>query len=202
MNTPAKLTGLFWVVASTVGAFIGSSQAVQRYPEAGFAENPTGHFGWYLVGFSLTVGLAIAIAQWLVLAAFMRSCPLRGVLVLVFWIPCTSIGIAAMMLPLWWWDASTLTGAPWIAPVPLLPGVVLLAFMQKLLLGAWAGEGHQWVARSLVGLVIGTLFGLAFAMSDPNTLETVWATITIFFMSIAQGSILMRTLPRNVQGQF
>ena len=201
METSNKLTALFWIIASTIGAGIGASQAMQRFPEAGFAQNPTGQFGWYLVGFSLTVGLAIAIAQWLVLAAFMRSRPLRGAFVLVLWIPFTSIGVAAMMLPLWWWNASTLTAMPWIAPVPLLPGAVLLAVMQKLLLGEWAGEGYQWVARSLIGLVIGTLVGLVAAMNNPDTIETVWATTTIFIMSIAQGSILMQTLPRRVWGQ-
>jgi hypothetical protein len=200
MNASNKLTSLFWIIASTIGANIGASQAVQRFPEAGFARNPTGQFGWYLVGFSLTVGLAIAIAQLLVLAVALKSNPLRWTLVLVFWIPCTSVGIAAMMLPLWWWDASILTGVPWVAPVPLLPGAALLALMQKLLLGEWAGEGLQWVARSLVGLVIGTLFGLVLAMNYPNTIETVWATITIFIMAIAQGSILMRTLPPGDQG--
>jgi hypothetical protein len=117
-------TLLLWIGASATGALAGAGLALIVFPSGAFARNPAGQFGWNLVGFALSIGIPLAIFQWLALRYILRFREVAHSLFLVLWIPVTSIGTALMILPLWSWSASEFVRMPWLVAFPMLPGHV------------------------------------------------------------------------------
>ena len=92
----------WWIGISGLGALVGATIAVALFPGAAFGENPTGEFGWHLVGFGLSIGLSFALAQWLVLRGALADKLAIGALLTAQWLVFSSVGIVALLLPLWW----------------------------------------------------------------------------------------------------
>jgi hypothetical protein len=58
----------------------------------------------------------------------------RAVVPQLLWVLATALGIAAMILPLWWHRAEAILLAPFAVVVPILPWLVLLATTQRVVL--------------------------------------------------------------------
>lgn len=176
-----------WAVGSGLALMLGGVVAVTVYPQAGFARNPTGTFGWHLVGFAAIVAATLALAQWLLVTALLR----RRCAALVAWIPLTMGGVIALMLPLWWYDASLFMFMPWAVLLATLPGFALLAVLQNLVLRAAVGAGWRWSLFTLLGGVIGSVAGLLGAlMLQPAPIEATWALFMGMSIGYFQGVVL------------
>lgn len=127
-NTPR--VRWIWISSSGIGVLAGASLALFLFPEAAFAVNPTGHFGWHLVGFALSISIPFGLSQWIALRYLLRNRTVSVISSLDLWLPVTAIGIALMILPLWWWDAVVFLYAPWVVVMPMLPGICVLALSQ------------------------------------------------------------------------
>ena len=185
----------WWTVGSGLASLLGAHLALSWYPQAGFAQNPTGQFEWYLVKFAFTLSIPIALWQLLVLVVALRTDISCWLLKLVFWLPVTSMGIVAMILPLWWWNASFLLTLPFIAFIPLVPGVTALAILQSLILRGLLRHSSLWVAQTIVGVVLGAMAGLFIAITIPAPIELTWAFVTVVGMCWPQGLMLEMNLP-------
>lgn len=194
MAARRNMVGLCWTIGSGLASLAGAFLAIRWYPQAAFAKNPTGHFAWYLVQFAFTFSIPIAVAQFLVLITTLRNEISRWFVQLLLWLPVTSIGVASMILPLWWWSANTLTGVPWIAFVPLMPGATALALLQRALLAGLLDDKCFWVAQTIIGVVLGAIVGLALALMIPAPIEMTWAFVTVVGMCWPQGLVLARLL--------
>jgi len=102
------------------------------FPGAAFGASPTGQFGWHLVGFASLIGAALGLSQWVVLRHLLKPANATDRLLLHLWIPATSLGIVAMLMPLWWLDAEVFILLPWMSAGPMIPGIVLLGILQQL----------------------------------------------------------------------
>ncbi len=169
---------LMWVGLSAVGLALGAILAIGAVPEARFGINPTGRFHSYLVEFSLLVAVPFAVAQWIGLLLILPRRIARQVTVSVLWIPVTCVGVLAMLLPMWWWSASSLTGMPIGVAIALLPGAAILGVSQAHVLRLLTGRCDYWLISTLLGVAFGSVFGLMFAMNAGNALEVIWAAIT------------------------
>ena len=193
-----------WTGASAGGAWAGAHLALSLFPLGGFGRNPTGQFGWYLVGFALTIGLCYATAQFLVLLHVARLSGTQSSKVLLLWVPATALGIAWSIFPLWWIDAWALT-LGWLAVfVPMLPGFIVLGMTQWGVLHWAIGMGRDWLATTIVGAAIGSVAGLAAALviyfympGNISTLlppETIWAVVMGGCIAAFQGQKLIPRL--------
>lgn len=190
-----------WTGASAIATAIGASIAIRYFPEAGFAENPTGEYGPHLIGFAIWVGLSLAIVQCLVLATLLQTYTATRFFLLITWVPITTAGIVAMMMPLWWRSAMLFSVAPWMVIFPLLPGTVLLGLGQWLILFLLFKARFVWVTLTVLGVVIGAVAGLIVAVYlVPIQLEITWAAITGAGIGTMQGYVLAQILASdNVQ---
>jgi hypothetical protein len=151
---------------------------------------------WRLPGnCAFTLSVPIASWQFLVLLFALRKDLIRWIATLILWLPVTSIGIAAMILPLWWWNASTLAGMPWIAFVPLVPGAAAMALLQRMLLRKLLDESFNWAAQTIIGVVLGATIGLVATFMVPAPIELTWAFVTVVGMCWPQGATLAKSLP-------
>jgi len=194
-----------WSAASALGAALGAVAALALFPDAAFARNPTGQFGLHLVGFALTIGIALGLAQWLVLHYTPWPPPRHSLRSLGLWIPATGLGVALMVMPLWWLDAEVL-GFIVFAPVevvvhmvgPMLPGIALLALMQWALLRDHGLGDTGWITRTLIGGILGVTVGLVFSMlaglRGVLPLEALWALGTGLILGLVQAGALVRRL--------
>ena len=187
MTNGKPIVRWIWAAGSAIGLVAGAYIAVSVFPEAGFAMNPTGQFGWNLVGFAAIVAAALALVQWLMLWSFL---PGRGV-VRLFWLPATVAGVMAMVLPLWWYDASLFMLMPWVVLLATLPGTALLAGLQGLLVWAATGAGFRWFIFTVLGGVIGGVGGLIGALLlQPAPVELSWALLLGLATGYFQGVVL------------
>lgn len=185
----------WWTIGSGFASILGAYLALKWYPQAGFAQNPTGQFEWFLVKFAFTLSIPIAFWQFLVLVIALRNDKFRWLVTSVLWLPVTGIGIAAMILPLWWWNASFLLSLPFMAFVPLIPGTTVMAILQGLILHKLLQNGSLWVAQTIVGMILGAIAGLIVAIIVSAPIELTWAFVTIVGMCWPQGLMLARRLP-------
>lgn len=180
-----RLTWL-WIGASGAGALVGAAIALFLFPIAAFATNPTGKFGWHLVGFAFSLGIPFALAQYAVLRIAVPDRPQIQASVLALWIPVTSIGLAAMIFPFWWWDAMLFIYMPFMVAVPILPGSFLLAFGQWSILNHQGLAGLSWLALTLLGAVLGVFIGFLVAFEFALPVELPWALVTGLFIGSLQ----------------
>ena len=199
---------LLWIVASGGGGFLGAALAVGLFPKAGWGQNPTGQFGWHLLGFALTVGLPFALAQSLALGHLLRG--RGGAVVRLLWLPLTTAGIAGMIMPLWWYDAGMLMWFPWLVARAMLPGILFMAIAQGLVMQNVLGIGLSWtlwtvggaVGGAVAGLIapaflVGLLFMVAsfpIEIADSIPIEPLWALGFGATLGLAQGLLLARHL--------
>lgn len=177
LNEPdAGRTVWLWTGASALGTSIGAMLALILFPSAAFASNPTGQFSWNLVGFALAIGVPLGVSQWLVLRQLLKYRLANDSLSLHLWIPATSVGIAVMVMPLWWWDAEVFIFAPWVVAYVMFPGMILLGIAQWLILYRLISVRFTWVLRTIAGAAIGSILGLVVAFFlTPIPLEITWS---------------------------
>lgn len=191
----ASRTLWLWIGGTGIGALAGARLALALFPSAAFARNPTGQFGWNLVGFALAVGIPLATAQWLVLRHVLRYREAASSSFLVLWIPATSVGIALMILPLWWWEAQAFFFLPWLVAFPMLPGMVFLGLAQWFLLYRIISGRFTWALLTILGAGIGSILGLVAAFFlQPIPLELTWACVTGAGIGVLQGIGLVSDL--------
>jgi hypothetical protein len=184
-----------WTLASAAGTGVGAYLAMRYFPEAGFAKHPTGQYGPYLYGFAVSVALPLALAQFVLLASFLGSYTPGRLVLLLLWIPATAVGVMAMILPLWSWDAFVFAIMPLAVAVVMLPGAVLMGLAQNVILYALFGTRIYWAALTVVGAVIGSVAGLVLAfMLQPMPLEVVWGIVTGAGIGATQGHLLGASL--------
>jgi len=195
-------TRKLWVSASAIGALLGALLALVLFPSAAFACHPTGQFGWNLIGFALSVGVPLAISQWLALHSILKYREAARSKLLILWIPVTSIGIAFMILPLWWTPAEIFFFAPWLAAIKMLPGMIFLGLTQWLLLYWLISASFVWVLLTIMGAAIGSTLGLFVALFlFPFALEPTWAFVTGGGIGVLQAIELISNLKADRSGQ-
>jgi hypothetical protein len=186
-----------WILASAAGALVGAMVAMGFFPDAGFARNPTGHFGWNLVGFALSIGLPLGTGQALALRYLLRG---RGVVRkahLALWVLITGIAIGVMIFPLWSWYAMTFVAMPPLVAVPMLPGAVCLAVSQWLLLRRLIPVRAAWIYLTVAGAFGGGIAGLIvglFPHPMPVPMELTWASTAAAGIGALQAIELVRAL--------
>jgi len=189
-----------WIGGSGIGALVGAILVLTLYPSAAFGRNPTGRFGWHLVGFALAIGIPFAISQWLILRYVLRYRKRVNIPFLVLWIPVTSIGFTFMILPLWWWDAEVFFFAPWYVVVPMLPGMIFLGLGQWFVLYRAITARFIWVLFTMLGAVTGAVLGLVAAfILFPLPLEATWAFVVGASIGALQGSVLVSDLDADLR---
>ncbi len=152
-------------------------------------------FGWNLVGFASLVGASLAVGQWLVLRRIPAAHAARRPGVAALWVPATTIGIMAMVLPLWYIDAVVLTFVPFAVVVPMTPGMVFLGAVQWSILFLLTGANANWILVTIVGATLGAIVGLVLGMVFPLPIEPVWAGITGLGLGVLQGMQLPKPAP-------
>jgi hypothetical protein len=172
-----------WIGVSGLGALLGATIAVVFFPGAAFAENPTGQFGWHLVGFALSVGIPFSAAQWLLLHSTLQYKKAMSGWLSVVWLIFSAVGIAAILLPLWWMPWGQVLLAPYKTVSVMIPGSLVLALGQWFVLGRIGESSSSYVALTCVGVAVGGYLGLiaAFVLSLMTgallPLEHAWALL-------------------------
>ena len=138
----------------------GAGAAVVFFPGAAFGQNPTGDFGWHLVGFAVLVGVFFALGQWSILRRFSDRYLEINPLLLGLWIPASTVAIMAMLLPLWWVTGGFFFWAPWLMVERMFPGILVLAILQWLLLWRMTAIGPKWIVLTILGSSLGAILGL------------------------------------------
>ncbi|MDA9982817.1 hypothetical protein N9H39_08810 [Gammaproteobacteria bacterium] len=175
--------------------------ALYQFPDAAFARNPVGQFGWHLVGFASAIGIPLAVSQWVILSYIPKYRKSANVSYLILWIPITSIGIILTILPLWFWDASAFAAMPLLVMAPILPGAIFLGFGQWFVLHQVIMAKITWVARTIIGIAIGATVGLLAAFITPFPMELTWAFVTGVGIGIFQGGGLTSELDTDLKRQ-
>ncbi len=209
--------GRRWAWAGGLGALFGAGAAVLIFPGAGMMKNPTGEFGWHLVGFALLVGLGFALGQWVVLrrlaARYLGATPV----VLALWIPASALSVVAMLLPLWWVPGGLLFLVPFLLIPRMLPGILALAVLQWLILRRLTPAGAKWVSATILGAGLGAIAGLYWSVPlillgvTPSfapvvgqvvdaTFEMGWAFVTGGTIGLFQTSELIRAIGDAIEG--
>jgi hypothetical protein len=156
---PANIKGL-WIGVSGLGALLGATIAVASFPGAAFAENPTGEFGWHLVGFALSIGVSFAVAQWLLLSNLLADKRAMNTFLSAVWLIASSAGIVAILLPLWWMPWGQILLAPHWTVAVMMPGSLFLGFGQRIVLGQIGKTSNRYVWLTCFGVAIGGYLGL------------------------------------------
>ena len=197
---------LLWIGASALGSLIGAVAALTFFPSAAFGANPTGQFGWHLVGFASLIGAALGLSQWVVLRHLLKPANATDRLLLHLWIPATSLGIVAMLMPLWWRDAEVFILLPWMSAGPMIPGIVLLGILQQLILRRLISIRLHWIPPTLIGVTIGSTLGLIavigvalFTIENriaiQFSIDLAWSSVTGIFLGLFQARALAANLP-------
>jgi len=190
-----------WTCGSALGTLIGAIGALAFFPSAAFGANPTGQFGWHLVGFASLIGASLGLAQWAILLHLLKPTHATNRLILHLWIPATAMGIVAMLMPLWWQDAAVLVFLPLMGAAIMIPGCVLLGIAQQLILRRLIAARLVWVQPTLIGVVIGSTLGLiavigaAFFVHEtgieiPFSIDLAWSLVTGTFLGLFQARAL------------
>jgi hypothetical protein len=189
-----------WIGVSGLGALIGASIAMVLFPGAAFAENPTGQFGWHLVGFALSVGVPFAVAQWILLHTTLQQEKAMAGWLSAVWLVFSAAGIGAILLPLWWMPWGQVLLAPYMTVSVMIPGSLVLALGQRFVLGRIGESGADYVWLTCLGVAVGGYLGLiaAFLLSALTgallPLEHAWALL----FGLTVGAFQSRPLARVI----
>lgn len=184
-----------WTCVSGLGALIGTSIGMRVFPGAAFAANPTGEFGWHLVGFALSVGIFFAILQWIILRLSIESQGTTKESWTDLWLPVSTLGIAATMLPLWWIPADVLLVQPFIVVISMLPGGFALGLGQRFILSRFTKVKFGWLVPTSLGVALGGFVGLIIAVWTPFPVEHTWALL----FGVSVGTFQSRSLARFLE---
>lgn len=210
-----------WALASGIGAVLGAGAAVLVFPGAAVMQNPTGEFGWHLVGFAFLVGLGFALGQWVVLTKLTAQHLGSNPSLVRLWIPASTVAIMAMLLPLWWVPAGFLLWFPWLIAQKILPGILALAILQWLILMRLMSAGPKWIFVTVLGSVVGATLGIfwillllplsgipglaqAIEAIANATFEMGWAFVTGGMIGLFQAGELAKAIGiavENTQGE-
>ncbi|WP_343082529.1 hypothetical protein [Ostreiculturibacter nitratireducens] len=188
----------------------GAGAAVFFFPSAAFGQNPTGQFGWHLVGFALLVGVSFAMAQWSVLKRLTGRYLGTNPFLVGLWIPASSVAIMAMLIPLWWVPGGFFFWFPWLLAQRIFPGVLVLAILQWLILRRITATGSKWVVLTIVGASVGATLGLfwpillAPILLSPGPIEFIpfevpWAFLTGGTIGLLQAGELSASIVAAIE---
>jgi len=187
-----------WPGFSAVFIGIGAGIAMRYFPGAGFGKHPTGIYDAELVGFAACVSVPMAVAQFGLLAFIIRDLLSARSFWLWLWVPLTSASLMAMILPLWSWDAQVFMLMPWMVLLPMLPGALLLGFVQWFAAYWLIGMRIYWIMLTIVGVIIGSVAGLIIAfMLQPLPMEVTWAVLTGAGIATPQGWLLKEAMENS-----
>jgi hypothetical protein len=150
----------WWIGISGLGALIGATTAVALFPDAAFGENPTGQFGWHLVGFALSIGSCFALGQWMLLQKALANRRTMGVSLSVSWLIVSTAGIVTILFPLWWLRWGQVLLAPHWTVSLMFPGSLVLGIGQRLVLGRFGESTNRYILLTCFGVAIGGYLGL------------------------------------------
>lgn len=196
-----------WIGVSGLGALLGATIAVVFFPGAAFAENPTGQFGWHLVGFALAVGIAFSAAQWLLLHSTLQYKKAMSGWLSSAWLIVSTVGIAMILLPLWWMPWGQLLLAPYKTVSAMIPGSLVLALGQWFILGRIGESGADYVWLTCLGVAAGGYLGLiaAFLLSLLTgallPIEHAWALLFGLTVGAFQSRPLARVIDSVAAGR-
>jgi len=198
IGKPLKLI-LVWALTSGSSTGLGAYVAVRFFPEAGFAQKPTGEYSFALFVLACLIGLALGSAQYVVLRKLFLNYSRSVDAWLLFWIPATAIGVLVLIVPLYYFDAKDLLRAPWLPALIMLPGAGILGIGQWLILRHYENVGVAWIARTAIGILLGACIGLIAAFlcsvfSSPGLMEPVWAGFVGLGLGLFQGNHLSLNL--------
>ncbi|TNF98005.1 MAG: hypothetical protein EP297_09180 [Gammaproteobacteria bacterium] len=187
-----------WALTSGSSAALGAYVAVRFFPEAGFAQNPTGEYSVALFAFACLIGLALAAAQYVVLRKIFLHHSRSVDAWLLSWIPATVIGVLLLITPLYLFDAADILRAPWLLALIMLPGAVALGIGQWVILRHYEIMEVAWIVRTTIGTLLGACLGLIGAFtffafdtfSSPGLMEPVWAGCIGLGLGLFQGELL------------
>ncbi|WP_197431111.1 hypothetical protein, partial [Aliiruegeria sabulilitoris] len=200
-----------WPFASGIGAAVGAGIALLIFLDAAFMKNPTGEFGWHLVGFAFLVGLCFSLGQWIVLNRLATKHLQVGRIIVGLWVPASTAAIIAMLLPLWWVPAGFLMWFPWLLAQKMLPGILALATVQWLILTRLMAVSPKWIFVTVLGAVVGAMLGVfwlivlmpfaaipgmdqALVAISNATFEMGWAFVTAGAIGLFQAGELARAI--------
>ena len=189
-----------WIGVSGLGALLGATIAVVFFPGAAFAVNPTGQFGWHLVGFALSIGIPFSAAQWLLLHSTLQSKKAMTGWLSSAWLIVSAVGIATILLPLWWMPWGQLLLAPYKTVSAMIPGSLVLALGQWFILGRIGESARSYIVLTCAGVAVGGYLGLigAFLLSMLTgallPLEHAWALL----FGLTVGAFQSRPLARVI----
>jgi hypothetical protein len=192
-----RLVAIRWLWPGFSALFIGigAGLALQYFPGAGFGKHPTGLYDAELVGFAACVSVPMAVAQFGLLLCIVRDPLAARSFWLWLWVPLTSAALMAMILPLWSFDAQVFMLMPVMVLLPMLPGALLLGFVQWFAAYWLIGMRMYWIMLTVVGAIIGSVVGLIVAfMLQPLSMEVTWAVLTGAGIAIPQGWLLSEAM--------
>jgi len=156
---------LWWIIASVGGAVMGAILARTLFAGARFGAQTVGELGAQTVFFPVVIGLTFGFAQWCVLQTLRRDPGTRSRVGQNLWVPFTTLGIVAMILPLYWFP-TIMFSFPLTLPVGLVPGLLLLSILQSLMVPA-----SKWIIRTVLGGLVGAFLAGPVAYLGMDSLE-------------------------------
>jgi len=174
-----------WVVGSGIGSLVGASLAlwIYRYVDVLYSM-------WFFFRFVITIGIPIALSQWLMLQYASRHIEKASNLILFLWIPITSIGIGFLMLPMGF--ALTPSDYPTLAALAtvayMLPGILFLGLSQWLIMRKVISAKYTWAIYTTIGAVTGLMFGYVIGRltSELVPIEATWPIVASVIIAYFQ----------------
>ena len=190
-----------WIGVSGLGALVGATIAMAFFPGAAFGENPTGEFGWHLVGFALSIGISFAVAQLLLLRKALEGKRSMSLSLSLLWLVVTAAGILTILLPLWWMRWGQVLLAPQWTVSLMFPGSLVLGFGQRIVLGMIGKSSNRYVLLTCFGVAVGGYLGLIGAMllmfvsQALLPIDHMWAML----FGLTVGAFQCRPLARTIE---
>jgi len=167
MNIGKLRIAWLWIGSSAVGFLVGTILAGMAFPappvDPGAIEGTRNQYDWREAAYALTLAVPFAISQWLVLRYLLAVYEVPGKAKAVLWIAVTSIGTAAMifLMPI----GLPMLFLPMMAE-PMLPGIVLLALGQWLVLRLLIKARFFWPLLTIVGAVAGAYLAVLTSLAS------------------------------------
>lgn len=174
-----------WVVGSGVGSLVGAGLALWmfRYVYVFYSI-------WFTFRFAITIGIPIALSQWLILHYVSRYIEKTHTSILFLWIPVTSIGIAFLILPM----AFALTPSDYpslsaiFTVVYMLPGMLFMGLSQWLILRLTMAVKFAWAVNTTIGTVTGLIigYGVGQLTIELIPIEAMWPIVASVIIAVFQ----------------
>jgi len=184
-SQPASRIRWVWVVGSGVGALVGASISLWMYRYIDVLYSM-----WFFFRFAITIGMPIALSQWLILRYTSRHIKKANTLILFLWIPVTSIGIAFLILPMGFaltpTDYSEL--AALFTAVFMLPGILFLGLSQWLIMRKIMPAKYTWAVYTILGAVSGLIVGYVVGQLTIELIpiEATWPIVASVIIAFSQ----------------